>query len=107
LGGPERKTFRECLDLVLSIIERKRLLAPVPWPAARILGAVAQHLPGRLLTSDQVRQLGIDNIVSEAARREGRTLAAFRKDPTSLAAILPTYLVRFRRYGQFEPRRLA
>jgi len=107
LGGPEVKTFKECLELMLDVVERKRLLVPVPFPVARIMGAVLGHLPGRLLTADQVRQLQVDNVVSEAAEREGRTLARFESDPTSLAAILPTYLQRFRAKGQFERQRLA
>jgi len=107
LGGPEVKTFRECMEMILAATDRRRLLVPLPWPLARVAGAVLQHLPGRLLTSDQVRQLRIDNVVSEAAVRDRRTLDAFGVDPTSLAAILPSYLVRFRPRGQFESRRLA
>ncbi len=107
LGGPEIKTFRECMEIILAVIERKRLLLPLPWGLAAPLGAVLQNLPGRLLTSDQVRQLRIDNVVSEAALKEVRTLAAFERNPTSLAAILPTYLGRYRVHGQFERRRTA
>ena len=107
LGGPEIKTFRECMEIILAVIERKRLLLPLPWGLAAPLGAVLQNLPGRLLTSDQVRQLRIDNVVSDAALKEVRTLAAFERNPTSLAAILPTYLGRYRVHGQFERRRTA
>ncbi len=107
LGGPEIKTFRECLELVLSTIERKRLLVPLPFPLATLAAAILQLLPKPLLTIDQVRQLRVDNVVSEAALREGRTLAAFGIEPDTLAAILPSYLIRFRPRGQFERRRLA
>src|SRR5690606_24873495 len=31
LGGPNVLTFRECLEQMLQIIDRKRLLVPVPW----------------------------------------------------------------------------
>jgi len=61
-------------------------------------------LPKPLLTIDQVRQLRVDNVVSDAARSEGRTIGAFGVDPTSLAAMLPTYLSRYRPSGQFERR---
>lgn len=107
LGGPEVKTFRECLELMLTTIDRKRLLVPVPWPIATALGTVLQYLPKPLLTADQVRQLKVDNVVSEAAIREGRTFAGIGVDPTSLEAILPSYLYRFRAAGQFERRRTA
>jgi NADH dehydrogenase len=104
LGGPDIKTLRECIELVLAETDRRRALLPLPWWFARIAGSVLQYLPGRLLTADQVRQLEVDNIVTEAAKAEGRTFAAFGITPESLAAILPTYLWRFRPRGQFERR---
>jgi NADH dehydrogenase len=105
LGGPEIKTFRECMELMLREIDRKRLLLPLPWPLAKLAAAVLQFLPGKLLTPDQVRLLRTDNVVSEAARREKRTLPGLGIEPTSLAAILPSYLCRFRPRGQFHRRR--
>ena len=80
---------------------------PVPWPVASLLASVLQFLPGKLLTPDQLRQLRTDNVVSETATREERTFAGLGIDPTSLAAILPSYLVRFRPRGQFERKRTA
>jgi NADH dehydrogenase len=107
LGGPEVKTFRECMELMLREIDRKRFLLPLPFPLASAAGAVLQYLPGQLLTPDQVRQLRNDNVVSDLARREKRTLRDLGIEPTSLAAILPSYLVRFRPHGQFERRQSA
>jgi uncharacterized protein YbjT (DUF2867 family) len=107
LGGPEIRTFRECLELMLKEIDRKRLLVPVPWPVASVLASILQFVPGKPLTPDQVSQLRVDNIVSEIATREKRTLAGLGIEPTSLAAILPSYLVRFRPHGQFERKRTA
>jgi NADH dehydrogenase len=102
LGGPEVKTFRECLELMLATIERRRLLIPVPWGIAAAMGQVLQYLPNPLLTRDQVRQLKIDNVVSEEARAERRTLKGLGINATSLEAVLPSYLYRFRARGQFE-----
>jgi NADH dehydrogenase len=107
LGGPEIRTFRECMELMLKEIDRKRLLVPLPWPVASLLASVLQFLPGKLLTPDQLRQLRTDNVVSETATREERTFAGLGIDPTSLAANLPSYLVRFRPRGQFERKRTA
>jgi uncharacterized protein YbjT (DUF2867 family) len=107
LGGPEVRTFRECMELMLREIDRKRFLLPLPWPLASLAASVLQYLPGQMLTPDQVRMLRVDNVVSEAAIRENRTLAGLGIEPTSLAAILPSYLVRFRPHGQFERRRPA
>ena len=105
LGGPEVRTFRECLELMLETIERRRLLVPVPWSLAVAGASPLQYLPSPLITVDQVRQLQVDNVVSEKAIAEGRTFAGIGIDPTSLEAVLPSYLYRFRARGQFEPRR--
>lgn len=107
LGGPAIRTFRECMEIMLEEIDRKRLLLPLPWPLASFAAAILQFLPGKLLTPDQVRLLRTDNVVSDAAEREHRTLAGLGIDPTSLAAILPSYLGRFRTHGQFHHRRVA
>jgi NADH dehydrogenase len=107
LGGPEVRSFRECMELMLREIDRKRLLMPLPWSLASLAASILQYLPGQLLTPDQVRMLRVDNVVSEAASRDKRTLAGLAIEPTSLAAILPSYLVRFRPHGQFERRRAA
>jgi NADH dehydrogenase len=45
--------------------------------------------------------LKTDNVVSKKAEREERTLKAIGITPTSLEAILPSYLWRFRKAGQF------
>jgi uncharacterized protein YbjT (DUF2867 family) len=107
LGGPEIKTFRQCMELILATIERRRLLVPVPWGAATALASVTQLLPKPLLTVDQVRQLQIDNVVSDGAVADRRTLAGLGIEPTSLEAVLESYLYRFRAHGQFDRPRPA
>lgn len=107
LGGPEVKTFRECIETMLATIDRQRLLVPVPWSLTVAGASVLQLLPKPLLTVDQVTQLKIDNVVSDAAKAEGRTFEAFGIEPDSLAAILPSYLYRFRPRGEFERHRTA
>ncbi|MGB5949136.1 MAG: complex I NDUFA9 subunit family protein [Parvibaculum sp.] len=107
LGGPEIYTFRQLMELVLRETGRRRLLLPLPTALARIMASVLQFLPGAPLTADQVKLLGIDNVVSAGAQKEGRTLALFGIQPTAPEAILPAYLVRFRRRGQFDQLRPA
>jgi len=58
----------------------------------------------RALTPDQVELLRGDNIVSQPAQAEGRTLAALGIEPSALEAIVPSYLWRFRKAGQFRGR---
>ncbi|WP_153770495.1 complex I NDUFA9 subunit family protein [Labrenzia sp. CE80] len=107
LGGPEVLSFKECLELMLHVTRRKRTLLPIPFDVASALGRVMQILPKPLLTADQVELLRSDNVVSEAAIKEERTLEGMGVKPATLAAILPTYLDRFREHGQFDAHRAA
>jgi uncharacterized protein YbjT (DUF2867 family) len=99
LGGPEVMTLKEVMQLVLKEVHRKRLLVPVPFGLARIQAAVLGLLPKPLLTLDQVKLLQQDNVVSDGAL----TLRDLGIVPTAAEAILPSYLWRFRREGEFEP----
>ena len=102
LGGPEVKTFRQLMEFVLATIERKRLLLPLPFRVAELQATLLEWMPTPLLTRDQVRLLKTDNVVSEGARRQGRTIEDLGIDPVSFAAIVPSYLWRFRKTGQFR-----
>ena len=63
-----------------------------------------QFMPKPLLTPDQVRLLQRDNVVSGEAVQEGRTLSGLGVEPHTMASIVPTYLWRFRKTGQFRSR---
>ena len=102
LGGPQVRSFKELMQFMLATIERRRLLVPIPFALAKFQAAFLQLLPKPLLTPDQVELLRGDVIVSDKARREGRTLEALGIDPVPLAAIVPSYLWRFRKTGQFK-----
>jgi len=106
LGGPEVLTMREVMELILSTIERKRMLITLPFGLARLQAMFLQFAPGALkLTPDQVELLRSDNVVSEAAKAAGLTLEGLGIVPDSLEAIMPQYLWRFRKAGQFsQPR---
>jgi uncharacterized protein YbjT (DUF2867 family) len=112
LGGPEVFTFKQLMEFVLATIERHRLLVPLPFGLAKLQAAMFEliaKLPLRvlskpLLTRDQVELLRYDNVVSDAARQEGRTLEGLGIVPRSVEGIVPTYLWRFRKTGQFHGR---
>lgn len=101
MGGPEIFTFRELLEFTLRTTGRTRLLLPVPWTLARMLGAVVGWLPKPFLTMDQVELLKTDNIVGSAAIAESRTLEGMGIAPRNIEAIVPSYLFRYRKAGQF------
>ncbi|RAI41374.1 complex I NDUFA9 subunit family protein [Rhodoplanes roseus] len=105
LGGPDVASFKELMRLVLDITQRRRLLLPVPFWAAKLLGRVLSILPTPPLTPDQVELLKTDNVVSEAAIRDNRTLAGLGIEARTMAAVVPSYLWRFRKTGQFKSRR--
>jgi uncharacterized protein YbjT (DUF2867 family) len=104
LGGPDVRTFKALMEFTLATIQRHRLLAPVPFPLMKLQAAFLQFLPAPPLTPDQVELLKADNIVSGAAREQGRTLEALGIIPNSMAAAVPDYLWRFRKTGQFSGR---
>jgi len=104
LGGPEVRSFKELMQYVLATIERKRLLVPLPFFVAKLQAMFLQFMPTPLLTPDQVELLHVDNVVSEAAIAEGRTLQGLGIEPEPLEAIVPSYLWRFRKAGQFRSR---
>ena len=102
LGGPEVLTLREILQIILTTIERRRMLMSLPFGLAKFQALFLQFAPGPLkLTADQVELLRSDNVVSEAAKASGLTLEGLGIAPDSLEAIIPQYLWRFRKAGQF------
>lgn len=104
LGGPDIKSFKELMEFMLATIERRRLLLPVPFAMMKLQAMILQFLPNPPLTPDQVELLKTDNVVAAAARHEGRTLEALGIVPNSIAAVVPDYLWRFRKTGQFTGR---
>ena len=104
IGGPEVLSFREILDLTQEWTGRERGYARMPVWLAKLQALLTSPLPNSLrpITFDQVRLLQQDNVVSEAAKAERRTLAGLGiAAPHGVAAIVPTYLERFRARGQF------
>jgi uncharacterized protein YbjT (DUF2867 family) len=115
-GGPETRTLRELVEYVLEVTERKRLILPLPNAVGRaqgsVLGLVDKLTLGLLarefvMTRDQAILLERHNVVSDSAAQEGRTLEGLGITPTTIEAIVPAYLMRFRKTGQFDLKRNA
>ncbi len=116
LGGPHILSLKDVLTYVLQETGRHRPFLPLPFAAARIQAGLMEFadlltlgkLPRALMiTRDQLRLLEQDNVVSDAAKAEDRTLEGIGIRPTSHEAIVPSYLWRFRKYGQFDKMREA
>jgi NADH dehydrogenase len=88
LGGPRVMTYREVMEIVLEQTGRKRLLVPLPLSIAAIQGWFLEKLPKPMLTRDQVKLLGIDNVVSAKALG----LKDLGIPATAVEAIVPSYL---------------
>jgi uncharacterized protein YbjT (DUF2867 family) len=105
LGGPEVLTMREIMEIILDVTERRRMLLPLPFGLAKLQALFLQFAPGDFkLTPDQVALLRSDNVVSDAAKAAGLTLEGLGITPDSMEAIVPQYLWRFRKTGQFAHR---
>ena len=102
LGGPEVVTMRQAVEYILQVADRHPALMPLPFGLAKFKAAFLQFAPGDLkLTPDQVELLKSDNVVSDAAKGAGLTLEGLGITPESMAAVLPSYLWRYRKTGQF------
>ena len=62
--GPEIITFKEVIERLLNLIDKKRLLIPIPLPVALFTAKIFQLFPTPLLTEDQLRLLKYDNVLT-------------------------------------------
>lgn len=106
LAGPQTYSFEQLMRFTLSTIDRRRFLVPVPWFAAGPMG-LAGEMSGALpfvepfLTRDQVENLKVDNVASN----DHPGFMDLDIVPDTIEAIVPDYLERFRKHGQFHESR--
>ena len=105
LGGPDVETFRSLMQEMLSVIQRRKALVSLPFFVARIMAFgldMAQAATFGLfhngtLTRDQVKQLAVDNVVSDDAK----TFADLGIEPLATESVLRDYLWPYRPSGQY------
>jgi len=88
-------TFRAILAWILRETQRRRPLLEIPPAVARLQASLAQRLPGKPFTLDQLTMLSRDNVVGEAAPG----LASLGIVATPIDAVVPAYLDRYRAGG--------
>ena len=66
--GPEVISFREIIERLLTLINKKRLLLPMPLQLATLTAKIFQLLPNPILTEDQLRLLKYDNVYQESIK---------------------------------------
>lgn len=104
LGGPDVNSFRDLIEEMLGVIQRRRIVVGLPMFVGRIMGfgfevlnKLTLGLVPAAITRDQVKNLAVDNVVSDGAKG----LKDLGISPKSVAAVLPDYLWRFRPSGQY------
>jgi uncharacterized protein YbjT (DUF2867 family) len=63
-GGPQVYSFKVLLELLLTALNRQRVLIPISFALAELQAGLLELLPNRPLTPDQVRLLKTDKVVS-------------------------------------------
>ena len=110
LGGPEVVSYDGLVRELAQQMGRSRLFVPVPFWAMKFdawLLQLVKYIRLRpLVTVDQVRLLEEDNVVTG---EDGVGVLADLgvQDPVAISALLPTYMTRFRKHGQFDERPTA
>jgi uncharacterized protein YbjT (DUF2867 family) len=99
LAGPRVYTLAELARIAAAIAGRKARVVRLPAPLARLQAFVFEHLPGKLLTRDNLRSLGVDNVAP------GGFPEIFGFRPSPLEAVAPSYLAPIgarARYSRFR-----
>ena len=75
----------------MTVLNRRRVLLPIPFPLAEIQAVILELFPNPPLTRDQVRLLKTDKVVSGAAR----TLGDLGVQPRPLEKFLAIFKDKF------------
>ena len=100
LGGPKAYTLEELVRYVGSTLGRRTHVLPLPGPLARMQAFAFEHLPGKLMTRDNLRSMSRDNVTGAPFP------GVFGFQPSPIEAVVPEYLVgsaaraRYARYRQ-------
>jgi NADH dehydrogenase len=84
LGGPRIYTYRELLQSIAREMGTRVRTAPIPFAAWQALAGVAEFLPGKPLTRNQIALMEHDNIASD----DLPGLPELSVTPTALEAIV-------------------
>jgi uncharacterized protein YbjT (DUF2867 family) len=99
LGGPQILSMLELNRWIAQAIGRDPAFIEVPDTAAALLARLTGWLPGAPITSDQLKMLARDNVVTGT---DG--LAALGIVPTPLDAVAHDWLTLYRKHGRFGTR---
>jgi NADH dehydrogenase len=86
LCGPRAYTLRELVEFVCHTLGVRRKIFGLNPTLSMLQAGVLEHLPGKLMTRDNVRSMQVDNTCA------GAFPEVFGFSPTRLEAVVPTYL---------------
>lgn len=86
LCGPRVYTLRELVEYAAAVVGKPRRVVPLGPGLADLQAAVFEHLPGKLITRDNLRSMSVPNVCS------GRFPAWCDAEPAAMEAIAPEYL---------------
>lgn len=98
LCGPKAYSLEELVRFVASTLGLERRIWPLPPALARMQAFMLEHLPGKLMTRDNLASMSVDNTCDDAFP------AIFGFQPSPLEAVAPLYLAgantrdRYQRY---------
>lgn len=93
LGGPQKYSFKEMLHYAIATAGSSCRVISLPFPLAFLVGLLTELLPKPLITTDQVRLLRYNNVVSE----EALTLHNLGITPTAVESVVPEYISHYTR----------
>lgn len=98
LCGPKAYTLAELVRFAAEASGHPRRILPLPEGLARMQALFLEHLPGKLMTRDNLRSMSVDNVCASSFPR------VFGFEPAALEAIALQYLAggtsrdRYNRY---------
>jgi NADH dehydrogenase len=98
LGGPREYTLRELVELVCRITGRGRWIVGLPDGLARMQAWMLEHLPGKLMSRDNLDSMKVPNVTSAPF--------PFGIQPQPIEAVLPSYLPPVDPFEQYPSLRL-
>ena len=92
LGGPEIFSFKEIIELILVIIEKKKIFINLTYNLAKMIACSTAFIPNSPITLDQIRLLNVDNIVPKKCKG----FKDLNISPVSIQEASKKYLSRFK-----------
>ena len=94
--GPKEYRLRDIVGYVASLLGQKRHIIGLGDGLSQLQASVLGHLPGRLLTSDNVSSMQVDSVCDNAFP------GLFELTPQSIESVAPRYLASAHTRGHFH-----